>query len=105
MERLTQTRAGAVDAADAERRRLERNLHDGTQQRLVSLAMNLGMARAQTHDGAQAHQAIAEAHVETKAALAELRNLIRGLHPPCSRTAAWTRPCPGWRRGCRSRSG
>ncbi|HEU5390888.1 MAG TPA: sensor domain-containing protein, partial [Streptosporangiaceae bacterium] len=42
VERLTQTRAGAVDAADAERRRLERNLHDGTQQRLVSLAMNLG---------------------------------------------------------------
>jgi signal transduction histidine kinase len=82
VERLTQTRAGAVDAADAERRRLERNLHDGTQQRLVSLAMNLGMARAQTTTVEQAHQAIAEAHMETKAALAELRNLIRGLHPP-----------------------
>src|SRR6185437_1887977 len=67
VERLTKTRAGAVDAADAERRRLERNLHDGTQQRLVSLAMNLGMAKA---------------HLETKEALAELRNLIRGLHPP-----------------------
>ena len=48
VEHLTQTRAGVVDAADAERRRLERDLHDGTQQRLVSLAMNLGMARAQT---------------------------------------------------------
>ena len=47
VEHLTQTRAGVVDAADAERRRLERDLHDGTQQRLVSLAMNLGMARAQ----------------------------------------------------------
>ena len=82
VERLTQTRAGAVDAADAERRRLERNLHDGTQQRLVSLAMNLGMAQAQTTTVEQAHRAIAEAHVETKAALAELRNLIRGLHPP-----------------------
>jgi signal transduction histidine kinase len=82
VERLTQTRAGAVDAADAERRRLERNLHDGTQQRLVSLAMNLGMARAQTTTVEQAHEAIAEAHLETKAALAELRNLIRGLHPP-----------------------
>jgi signal transduction histidine kinase len=46
VERLTQTRAGVVDAADAERRRLERNLHDGTQQRLVSLAMNLGMDAA-----------------------------------------------------------
>jgi signal transduction histidine kinase len=82
VERLTQTRAGAVDAADAERRRLERNLHDGTQQRLVSLAMNLGMAQAQTTTVEEAHRAIAEAHLETKAALAELRNLIRGLHPP-----------------------
>jgi signal transduction histidine kinase len=82
VERLTQTRAGVVDAADAERRRLERNLHDGTQQRLVSLAMNLGMARAQTETVEEAHQAIADAHAETKAALAELRNLVRGLHPP-----------------------
>jgi signal transduction histidine kinase len=82
VERLTETRAGVVDAADAERRRLERNLHDGTQQRLVSLAMNLGMARAQTETVEEAHVAIAEAHEEAKAALAELRNLIRGLHPP-----------------------
>jgi signal transduction histidine kinase len=82
VERLTQTRAGVVDAADAERRRLERNLHDGTQQRLVSLAMNLGMAKAQTETVEEAHEAIAEAHEEAKAALAELRNLVRGLHPP-----------------------
>ena len=81
VERLTQTRAGVVDAADAERRRLERDLHDGTQQRLVSLAMNLGMARAQACTAAEAHQAIADAHEEAKAALAELRNLVRGLHP------------------------
>jgi signal transduction histidine kinase len=82
VERLTKTRAGAVDAADAERRRLERNLHDGTQQRLVSLAMNLGMAKAQASTVEEAHQVIADAHEETKAALAELRNLVRGLHPP-----------------------
>jgi signal transduction histidine kinase len=82
VERLTQTRAGAVDAADAERRRLERNLHDGTQQRLVSLAMNLGMAKGQAATVEEAHQVIADAHEETKAVLAELRNLIRGLHPP-----------------------
>jgi signal transduction histidine kinase len=81
VERLTQTRAGVVDAADAERRRLERDLHDGTQQRLVSLAMRLGMARANPADAMQAHQVIAEAHEEAKAALAELRNLVRGLHP------------------------
>jgi signal transduction histidine kinase len=81
VEHLTQTRAGVVDAADAERRRLERDLHDGTQQRLVSLAMNLGMARAQAATTEEARQAIAEAHEEAKAALAELRDLIRGLHP------------------------
>jgi signal transduction histidine kinase len=81
VERLTETRAGVVDAADAERRRLERDLHDGTQQRLVSLAINLGMARAQAGTTQEAQQAIAEAHEEAKAALAELRDLIRGLHP------------------------
>jgi signal transduction histidine kinase len=81
VQRLAQTRAGVVDAADAERRRLERDLHDGTQQRLVSLAMNLGMARAQVTTAEQAQDAIAEAHEEAKAALTELRNLIRGLHP------------------------
>ena len=81
VEHLTQTRAGVVDAADAERRRLERDLHDGTQQRLVSLAMNLGMARAQASTAEEAQQAITEAHEEAKAALAELRDLIRGLHP------------------------
>ena len=54
VEQLTQTRAGVVDAADAERRRLERDLHDGTQQRLVSLAINLGMARAQAGTAEQA---------------------------------------------------
>jgi signal transduction histidine kinase len=81
VEHLTQTRAGVVDAADAERRRLERDLHDGTQQRLVSLAMNLGMARASAATAEDARVAIAEAHEEAKAALAELRDLIRGLHP------------------------
>jgi len=81
VEHLTQTRAGVVDAADAERRRLERDLHDGTQQRLVSLAMNLGMARANAETTQEARQAIAEAHEQAKAALAELRDLIRGLHP------------------------
>jgi signal transduction histidine kinase len=81
VEHLTQSRTGVVDAADAERRRLERDLHDGTQQRLVALAMRLGLARAQPGDEAHARRVIAEAHEEAKAALADLRNLIRGLHP------------------------
>lgn len=58
-----------------------RPVHDGTQQRLVSLAINLGMARANADSAEEAKQAIAEAHEEAKAALAELRDLIRGLHP------------------------
>jgi signal transduction histidine kinase len=81
VEQLSKTRAGVVDAADAERRRLERDLHDGTQQRLVSLAINLGMARTQVGTAEEARQAIADAHEEAKSALAELRDLIRGLHP------------------------
>ena len=82
VEQLAQARTGAVDAADTERRRLERDLHDGTQQRLVALAMHLGMAKAGTTTVEEAHQAISEAHEDTKAALAELRHLVRGLHPP-----------------------
>jgi len=82
VERLSESRAGVVDAADAERRRIERDLHDGAQQRLVSLAMNLGMARENlTELPAPARKVIAEAHDEAKEALAELRALVRGLHP------------------------
>jgi signal transduction histidine kinase len=82
VETLAQSRAGVVDAADTERRRLERDLHDGAQQRLVSLAMNLGIARETLTDlPAPARQVIADAHDEAKEALAELRNLVRGLHP------------------------
>src|SRR5262249_59824836 len=69
VEHLTQTRAGVVDAADAERRRLERDLHDGTQQRLVSLAMNLGMARAQAGGEEEARLANRAAHEDAQGAL------------------------------------
>jgi hypothetical protein len=79
---LSASRAGAIDAADAERRRIERDLHDGTQQRLVSLAMNLGMTRAALRDAdPEVRQAVADAHEQAKQALAELRDFIRGLHP------------------------
>lgn len=82
VESLSESRAGVVDAADAERRRIERDLHDGAQQRLVSLAMNLGIARESLIDlPGPAKQVIADAHEEAKAALTELRNLVRGLHP------------------------
>jgi signal transduction histidine kinase len=79
---MTRSRAGAVAAADAERHRIERDLHDGAQQRLVSLAMNLGMARARFADSPEpVRQAIADAHDEAVLALSELREFIRGLHP------------------------
>jgi signal transduction histidine kinase len=82
VETLTESRAGVVDAADAERRRIERDLHDGAQQRLVSLAKNLGLARAEFDDLPDpARRVIAEAHEEAKEVLAELRHLARGLHP------------------------
>ncbi|HWK25820.1 MAG TPA: sensor histidine kinase [Solirubrobacter sp.] len=77
---LEATRAGMVAAADAERRRIERDLHDGAQQRLVALAMTLGRAKA-TEDPALARTLVSEAHGEAKEALVELRNLARGIHP------------------------
>ncbi|MFC8510956.1 sensor histidine kinase [Streptomyces sp. NPDC057411] len=79
---LTESRAGAVDAADAERRRIERDLHDGAQQRLVSLALNLGIAKATLKDlPPEARAVIDAAHQEAKDAIEELGNLVRGLHP------------------------
>ena len=89
VEVLTEGRSKAVEAAIAERRRIERDLHDGAQQRLVALAMTLGMARQKLErdpggDVAghpEATQLVAEAHEEAKCALAEIRDLIRGIHP------------------------
>ncbi len=82
VESLARSRADILAATDAERRRIERDLHDGTQQRLVSLAMNLGMARARLTDAPQAaQQAIADAHDEALLTLSELRDFIRGMHP------------------------
>ena len=80
---LERSRARVVNAAAAERRRIERDLHDGAQQRLVALAMDLGRARARFADDPEAARAIVDqAHAEAKEALIELRNLVRGVHPP-----------------------
>jgi signal transduction histidine kinase len=79
---LTESRAGVVDAADAERRRIERDLHDGAQQRLVALAVNLGLAKATLKDlSDDARLVIEKAHYEAKEAIDELNSLVRGLHP------------------------
>ena len=82
VEEIAESRAGLVDAVDAERRRIERDLHDGAQQRLTSLAMNLGLARRTLKDvPPEVMQVIVEAHEEAQAAIDELRDLVRGLHP------------------------
>ena len=84
-ERITElqvSRAGAVDAAAVELRRIERDLHDGAQARLVALAMEIGMAREQIERDPEAAAALlAGAHEDAKTALVELRELARGIHP------------------------
>ena len=75
-------RTAAVDSAEAERRRIERDLHDGAQQRLVALAANLGAAREKLEqEPEEGREMVAVAHEEAKAALAEIRDLVRGIHP------------------------
>ncbi|MFC5000944.1 sensor histidine kinase [Dactylosporangium cerinum] len=83
VDRLTTTRAAAVDASAAELRRIERDLHDGAQARLVVLAMNLGVASDVIDaDPAVAKALLTEARAGAGAALTELRDLVRGIHPP-----------------------
>jgi len=83
LEEVRASRARIVEFGDAERRRVERNLHDGAQQRLVSISLALGIARSQV--GATSEQEIAvaldDAAAELRLALAELRELARGIHP------------------------
>ncbi len=82
VEQLTRQRTEAVDAAVAERRRIERDLHDGAQQRLTALAIDLGRARAKLDSDPEGARALVEqAHEDSKQALAELRSLARGIHP------------------------
>lgn len=81
-ERLQASRARGVDAAEAERRRIERDLHDGAQQRLVAVAMSLGRAKSKfDHDPEGVRELIDEAHADAKLAVSELRDLARGIYP------------------------
>jgi signal transduction histidine kinase len=80
---LEVSRERVIDSAEAERRRIERDLHDGAQQRLVALAMELGRAKMKFADDIDsARELVDQAHVQAKEALTELRNLVRGVHPP-----------------------
>ncbi|MET7459128.1 sensor histidine kinase [Nonomuraea sp. NPDC005501] len=80
LSEVLRSRARLVDAFETERRRIERDLHDGAQQRLVALTMSLGIARLDLPDDTPAGRLVARAHDEAKQALAELRALIRGVH-------------------------
>jgi signal transduction histidine kinase len=80
---LTESRAVSVDHSAAELRRIERDLHDGAQARLVALGMNLGMADDLfASDPEAARRLVAEARATTGAALGDLRSVVRGIHPP-----------------------
>ena len=80
--RLAEARAQAVTAAGAERRRIERDLHDGLQPLLVSLAVDLGIAEARFgKDPGSSRALLARAHADAKTAIEELRGLVRGIHP------------------------
>ena len=82
MQTLTASRSAAVDLAAEDRRRIERDLHDGVQQRLVSLAMDLGRAKEKLDtDPDRARELVDEAHDEAKRAITEVRDLARGIHP------------------------
>ena len=82
VDELRGSRARLVEAADAERRRLERNLHDGAQQRMGSVALQLRLAQGRiSHDPAVAEQLLTTASDELALSLSELRELARGIHP------------------------
>jgi signal transduction histidine kinase len=78
---LKASRERIVSAGDAERRRLERNLHDGAQQRLVAIALQLRLLKSRVGDDPSAHELVATASDELAQSLAELRELARGIHP------------------------
>jgi signal transduction histidine kinase len=77
---LRRSRLDLVDAFETERRRIERHLHDGVQQRLVGLTMTLGLAEYQLPDG-EARRLVSRAHAEAELALADLREAVRDIHP------------------------
>jgi signal transduction histidine kinase len=82
VETLTETRRGALDVQAAELRRIERDLHDGAQARLVALSMKLGRAEEGLADRPEIAELVRQARAEATAANAELRDLARGIAPP-----------------------
>ncbi|WP_020521962.1 sensor histidine kinase [Catelliglobosispora koreensis] len=81
LQEVTRSRARLADAFDTERRRIERDLHDGAQQRLVSLSVQLGLTRLGAEPGSDVERQLLSAQDQINLTLAELRSLIRGVHP------------------------
>jgi DNA-binding NarL/FixJ family response regulator/signal transduction histidine kinase len=114
---LRETQARSVDIALADRRQIERDLHDGAQQRLLSLGMNLGMALEKFEtEPEEARVLVSDAHRELQRAIGELRSLARGIHPggphgPRARRGAFcarlalAAPRPARRRAARASAG
>jgi Histidine kinase/Putative sensor len=99
---LADARQGAVSSAQTERHRIERDLHDSVQPRLVSLAMTIGLAQTKLDtDLPAAKQLIAEAHDDAKNALVELRNVVRGIAPTILSDRGWMPHCRRWCSGRR----
>ncbi|MGH2629639.1 MAG: sensor histidine kinase [Actinomycetota bacterium] len=83
IEELRASRQRLVTAQDAERRKLERNIHDGAQQQLVALGVKLRLADSlMERDPAKAHEMMAQLQVQTRSAIDDLRDLARGIYPP-----------------------
>jgi signal transduction histidine kinase len=82
VDQLTRTRRGALDVQAAELRRIERDLHDGAQARLVALSMQLGRAEERLEDQPEVAELVRAARGEAGAAIKELRDLARGIAPP-----------------------
>ena len=81
LSEVSRSRARLVDSFDARLERLERDLHDGAQQRLVTLTLQLGLARLDLPPSSPAAEAVASAHEQAKLLMAELRRLVHGIHP------------------------
>ena len=82
VEELRESRARIIAAQDEERRRIERDLHDGAQQRFVNAMLNVGMAQAIAGPASETSELLRHAALEMQAGLSELRDLARGIHPP-----------------------
>ncbi|WP_239647909.1 sensor histidine kinase [Nocardiopsis ganjiahuensis] len=78
---VTRSRARLVDAFEAERRRIERDLHDGAQQQLISLAMQVGLARMDAPPGSEMERTLASVHGQAKEIIGSLREIVHGIHP------------------------